>query len=200
MVPANPTVSARNEILAAIAGSRPPHVDLPVPGGFPIHRADLIDRFADELIAIGGECIPLSGRAALQDELRLRIAGRSRVMSTVRGIRYGEFDVEKMTSSDLATVEVAVVPSELAVAENGAVWLDEVHLTHRVLSVIVESLIVVVSADSIVADMHHAYAALGARLPTFGQFVAGPSKTADIEQSLVVGAHGAREMTVLITL
>ena len=193
-------MSARNEILAAIAGCRPPHVDLPTPGGFAINRVDMIDRFADALIAIGGECIPVSGKSALQDELRSRIAGRSRVVSTVRGVRFGAPDVDEMNSSDLATVEVAIVPSELAVAENGAVWLDEDHLRHRVLSVIVESLIVVLPVDSIVADLHHADAALGARVPTFGQFVAGPSKTADREQSLVVGAHGAREMTVLITL
>jgi L-lactate dehydrogenase complex protein LldG len=32
----------------------------------------------------------------------------------------------------------------------------------------------------------------------FGAFIAGPSKTADIEQSLVLGAHGPKTMTVFL--
>ena len=32
----------------------------------------------------------------------------------------------------------------------------------------------------------------------FGTFISGPSKTADIEQSLVLGAHGPKSMTVFL--
>jgi L-lactate dehydrogenase complex protein LldG len=46
--------------------------------------------------------------------------------------------------------------------------------------------------------MHQAYERLQGREYNFGVFIAGPSKTADIEQSLVLGAHGARTMTVFL--
>jgi L-lactate dehydrogenase complex protein LldG len=46
--------------------------------------------------------------------------------------------------------------------------------------------------------MHHAYKALEITDMGFGTFISGPSKTADIEQSLVIGAHGSRELFVFL--
>jgi L-lactate dehydrogenase complex protein LldG len=57
--------------------------------------------------------------------------------------------------------------------------------------------VLVLDKNTIVANMQQAYAKLE-NAGSYGVFIAGPSKTADIEQSLVIGAHGARSMMVLI--
>jgi L-lactate dehydrogenase complex protein LldG len=46
--------------------------------------------------------------------------------------------------------------------------------------------------------MHEAYGRLSVGSSSLGVFISGPSKTADIEQSLVIGAHGPRSMTVFL--
>ena len=48
--------------------------------------------------------------------------------------------------------------------------------------------------------MHQAYQQIDTGKEGFGVFIAGPSKTADIEQSLVIGAHGARSLIVYIIM
>ncbi|HET9593944.1 MAG TPA: LUD domain-containing protein, partial [Anaeromyxobacteraceae bacterium] len=90
------------------------------------------------------------------------------------------------------------LPGAFAVAETGAVWLDGASLPHRGIFVITQHLALVVPASEIVNDMHEAYAHLRFDGPGFGLFIAGPSKTADIEQALVIGAQGARSCTVLL--
>jgi L-lactate dehydrogenase complex protein LldG len=57
---------------------------------------------------------------------------------------------------------------------------------------------ILIHKKDIVATMHHAYAQVQVEKEGFGAFIAGPSKTADIEQSLVIGAHGARSLVVYI--
>jgi L-lactate dehydrogenase complex protein LldG len=98
----------------------------------------------------------------------------------------------------LADVEVLEIDGEFGVAENGAIWLTEEAMPHRVAPFICQHLVINVS--EIVTTMHAAYERLGGVNSGFGLFLAGPSKTADIEQSLVIGAHGARSLTVVIRI
>lgn len=96
-------------------------------------------------------------------------------------------------------IHTAILPARFGVCENGAVWLDETELgLHRVLPFIAEHLFIVLRAADLVANMHQAYARIGQIGTGFGLFLAGPSKTADIEQCLVIGAHGARGATIFI--
>ncbi|WP_373494968.1 lactate utilization protein C [Aquiflexum sp.] len=98
---------------------------------------------------------------------------------------------------NLADLEVAIIKGQFGVAENGAIWLTDENIGLRALPFITEHLVIVLDEKSLVANMHTAYQKIGNQDSGFGLFIAGPSKTADIEQSLVIGAHGAKSLRVV---
>lgn len=99
---------------------------------------------------------------------------------------------------DLADLEVAIIKGQFGVAENGAIWLTDENMGLRALPFITEHLVIVLNEKSLVDNMHAAYQKIGDQHSGFGLFIAGPSKTADIEQSLVIGAHGAKSLRVVL--
>lgn len=111
---------------------------------------------------------------------------------------WADFSLREEDPHNLDPVNVAVVKGEIAVAENAAVWVTETGLSHRVLPFITQYLALVVPAHSMVHNMHEAFSMIKTGDYGWGAFISGPSKTADIEQSLVIGAHGARALCVFL--
>src|SRR5690606_34266608 len=100
--------------------------------------------------------------------------------------------------ADFADLDLAIIEGQFASAENAAIWLDDNNIALRAIPFITAHLVIVIKKENIVGNMHQAYARIGLTKSGFGLFVAGPSKTADIEQSLVIGAHGAMSLRVVI--
>tara|TARA_R110002049_G_scaffold268752_1_gene445529 strand:+ start:57535 stop:57840 length:306 start_codon:yes stop_codon:yes gene_type:complete len=98
----------------------------------------------------------------------------------------------------LEDLDLAILKGGLAVAENGAVWIAEKDFIIRVIPFIANDLVLLINKEDIHLHMHSAYEAISNRERTFGLFLSGPSKTADIEQCLVIGAQGAISLTILI--
>jgi len=99
----------------------------------------------------------------------------------------------------LADVEVAILVGRMPVAENGAIALDGREARPRALHVLCEELVVLVDPAEVVADMHEAVARMSSDALAHHHYtwVSGPSKTADIESVLVIGAHGPRALAAL---
>ena len=105
---------------------------------------------------------------------------------------------ENCAKEKLETIETAILEGQFGVAENGAIWLDESNFPNRLIPFITKRLIICLESKQIVDNMHQAYLRLEKNTIGFGIFISGPSKTADIEQTLVYGAHGAISLTVLL--
>lgn len=162
---------------------------------------DLRQRFRAVLEEVGGEChlaADLAAAKALYEKLDVALTSQV-VCSYVPEIAAGNFDAEaRATPGDCRDVDLTIVRGELAVAENGAVWVNADRLRHRSLLFLSENVILIVAGEMIVPDLGSAYARLDFSRLRSGYFISGPSKTADIEQCLVIGAHGARSLVVLV--
>lgn len=113
---------------------------------------------------------------------------------------YGNFSNQTLPVDvhSFSKLDLAILKGQFGVAENGAIWLDDSDLRLRAIPFITEHLVITLDRDSLVATMHQAYDRIGNHHSGFGLFIAGPSKTADIEQSLVIGAHGAKSLMVVL--
>jgi L-lactate dehydrogenase complex protein LldG len=194
-------LSARQEILTKLKRQLLDQVPLPDSlSGEWQHFEDPLQRFAEMIAMVGGSCTRVQSVSEISAQLATFEEWRSaqRIFSAISAIP-GTVDLEAVDDPHtLENLDFVIYPGEFAVAENGAIWLTDRDLRHRVVFFITQYLALVVHSRDIVATMHDAYARAHVPQPGFGLFLSGPSKTADIEQSLVIGAHGCRELQVYV--
>lgn len=193
-------MSSREKILHQVKANKPPASPLPADATFAsIPPEELLPAFIKSNENAGGLVCLVPDLASIGVYLKANFPSPERILNTVHGVGFGmEANAPIADGHVLGGLEIAVVKALLGVAENGAAWVTEDNLPARVLPFICEHLALVIHADNIVGTMHEAYAALDVAATGYGTFIAGPSRTADIEQSLVIGAHGPKRMHVFI--
>ncbi|TDE45057.1 lactate utilization protein B/C [Flavobacterium rhamnosiphilum] len=192
-------MSAREKILNTIAINQPELTALPlIDRNALIRYEDVYAQFKTVLESIGGKVELVQDITELKEQLIADKASGNFVVNTIAALGDVDDQVVSFTASELEKLEKAYIKGTVGVAENGAVWIYESQMVNRLLPFICQHLIVVIDKKDIVPTMHQAYDSIDVAKEGFGAFIAGPSKTADIEQSLVIGAHGARSATIYV--
>jgi L-lactate dehydrogenase complex protein LldG len=164
----------------------------------PVQYESNVDQFCKVLESIGGSVERIQRLDDVSRYVAEHYQPDHNLFTTIDGINGLKMVDAGRDPHEFETVELAVLPAVFGVAENGAVWLSEDQMQVRVLPFIVQHLAIVLQSDKLLTHMHAAYELIANANYGFGVFIAGPSKTADIEQSLVLGAHGAKSMTVFL--
>lgn len=192
-------MSSKEKILAAVLENQPQLTLLPDIGVFRGEDQDIDQTYNDTFTSIGGKVFLVNDITSVKALIKEHFDVNKRIITTLPQLNdTAELYSPTVDPHTFDDVELAVLKAQLAVAENGAVWLTEQLMGQRILPYICQHLAVIVSAETIVPTMHEAYNQIGVGQYGFGAFIGGPSKTADIEQALVMGAHGPITMTVFV--
>lgn len=191
---------SRESILKAVKQNQPAGRVLPeVPSELSLSFENNTLKFTEVLTGIGGRVIPVYANDQLEIIIPEAFQGNSDILSVSSQVSFGEINPLAFDQPHLLSeIHIALMDAQFGVAENGAVWVAEAQYKIRALPFICTHLAVLLRKTDIVPDMHAAYQRIGTADYGFGLFMAGPSKTADIEQSLVLGAHGPKSMTVFV--
>ena len=103
---------------------------------------------------------------------------------------------------DLEQCDVGISGCDALIAQTASALVTNQSAGGRALSVLPPHHVVLATADQMVTTMADGFEVVRSKyedhLPSFVSFITGPSRTADIERVLVLGAHGPKKLTVIL--
>jgi L-lactate dehydrogenase complex protein LldG len=158
---------------------------------------DLAIAFAENFVGLQGQFSYCFNLPELRNQLKQLAARKDwhRVYCADPILR----DLLKMDwYEDLPSCNAAITGCEVLVARTGTIVLSAAQVQGRTASVYAPVHICIAYTSQLVADVSDALRALqhkyGNNLPSMISFASGPSRTADIEKTLVTGVHGPKEV------
>tara|TARA_R110002049_G_scaffold153274_2_gene317518 strand:+ start:21 stop:611 length:591 start_codon:yes stop_codon:yes gene_type:complete len=194
-------MGSRENILGRIKANKPETIALPkINLDLFNENLNIIKEFIKKVEVVGGNVVEVTNDEDIMLHIKETFPNTKVNFSCLENTEsFNTVDLETLNKPhDLENLDVLVLESNLGVAENGAVWLSDNDIPVRVLPFITKHLAIVITKENLVSYMHEAYTKLSSLDSEFGVFISGPSKTADIEQSLVIGAHGALSLTLFL--
>ena len=183
-----------------------PDLDMGAPCFEPVGEA-LDIAFAEELTKVGGHFIYCENIEEMLSTLNLLVQTNNYQPLFCGDSKLFDFLVEAGIPAEndrkhLPEIRAAITFCEFLIARLGSVMVSSRTGPGRQLNVFPEVHIVVTQTSQLVPDLKQAFIALKEkypqRLPSMVSLVTGPSRTADIEKTLVMGAHGPKELYVFL--
>jgi L-lactate dehydrogenase complex protein LldG len=201
--------SAREEILNKLKNAvhpKPERPDFDAPVYFPIEQA-LEVAFKENLEKVNGSVHLYNSETDLYRELKTLLAELPRELIVCNESELGkqlkQHHVPFTSTKNLPeNLQVGITSCEFIIAHTGSVMVSSAQQGGRQLSVYPEIHVVIASDTQLVDYLEAAYNEIKNKykenLPSQITLITGPSRTADIEKTLVMGAHGPREFHVFL--
>lgn len=184
-----------------------PHLDFEDSQLYKDEEEPLDVTFAREFTQVSGNFVYCDGEISLVENLILlaeklqikKILAWEPEIQNLLG-QYG-FPIYT-TDQQLNTADAGITTCEALIARNGSILLSNGNAAGRRLSIYPPIHIVIAKASQLVMDIKHGLQRVnekyGNKLPTMISTITGPSRTADIEKRLILGAHGPKELYVFL--
>lgn len=190
-------MSTKNDILNNIKRHINARYDMPNLTIDAITYSDKVAKFIESSKAVGGKAIELKGRD-INTFIKELYPEAKTITSNLSEINIATINPDEIDDPrTLNGTDLGIIQGEVGVAENGTVWIPQT-MKQKAVLFISEYLVILLNKVNVVNNMHEAYEKVNIKDVGFGTFISGPSKTADIEQALVVGAHGAKGVTIIL--
>ncbi len=140
--------------------------------------------------------------ALLRDRQWRQVVAKSDLLERHVGQAQKDWDADDVDGLDLEAVEAGITDCEFLAARTGTVVMSTAQAAGRAFPVYTPVHIVIAQESQLVADLGEAIAGMqeryGMDFPSGMYLVSGPSRTGDIEKTLVLGVHGPVEVFVFL--